>query len=268
METHPEVPSSIDSSEFIADESHPLSNIALWRPFVGALITAVCFDLGVYRGNGYSGLALGLGGGLLAYLIGGVRQQSHRLTWVMATLLLLVTVRLVWLGSPGLVLCGLVLLPMLAMCGHGLLPYLSDLFVFSMQTAVTGGHALLLRVAEECESRGKFRVGGDRLLAIGLPLVAVVLFGLIFIQANPDVATSVTALLGDLGDQLLNLLEQFNVGVGDLLFVGIVGWIALGQLTPFPGETLSSYLASSIPERKYPREQSGLYEPFRNTLVA
>jgi len=137
-------------------------------------------------------------------LAGGLTSKAHRSTWLLTTMLALIVLRLVWLGSPALLVCGVVLLPALAMACHGMAPYLMDLAMFSLQSIVAGAYDLLVFVLEEREKRSQSDgVDAIKLMGIVAPVVTVLVFAVIFVQANPDLANSLGAVFGDLGDLLL-----------------------------------------------------------------
>lgn len=243
--------------------------VTFWRPFTAALLTALAFDIGVYRGHGYTGCAVFFGVSLLSYLVGGLTTKAHRSTWLLAVMLALIVVRLVWLGSPGLFVCGVLLLPALAMACHGMAPYLMDLVMFSLQSIVAGAYDLLVFVLEERENKSKSTaIDSIKLMGIVAPVVTVLVFAVIFVQANPDLATSFGSLLGDFGDMLLKFVNRFDIDVLDVFFVGSIGWIALGQLSPLMKKPLSSLLNMSTEESASAVQESSVYAPFRNTLVS
>jgi hypothetical protein len=105
---------------------------------------------------------------------------------------------------------------------------------------------------------------------VGLPLAAFVVFGLLFVLANPDVVT----FLGKEVDRLFNLLRdwilQFAPGVWEVLFWLAVLWVAVGLLRPVASRMLFEQMtggAAAAPGEKRAPTETLLYSPLRNTLL-
>jgi len=158
------------------------------RELLAAVLAAVLCDLTLYRGEGFAGLALLF---LLApalLLLGCSAPRLNRGLGIVAGMILLLSVRLVWLGSVLGVVAGFFLIVASAMCLAGQRPYVLDMLAYALQTSFAGGRGLV------CHARAMSQPGRrlPRLfwLNVGLPLAAVLVFGALFVLANPDLVTS------------------------------------------------------------------------------
>ena len=161
------------------------------RLLLALLALVVLFDLLVYRGTGYTGVALAVLLAPFALLLG-----TRRPTWgvpsvIISALLSLTAAKLVWEGFELLCAIGLLLLVALAMSLRGAVPYVADLLGCLFQ-APFAGVAALFAVRPGYGNSG--RVDGlGVFFKVLLPLLLVILFGGIFIVANPDLLEAARA---------------------------------------------------------------------------
>jgi len=173
-----------------------------------------------------------------------------------------------WCGSWLLVACGLALLVALAMALAGLCPYVLEVGVFASQTILAGYEGLI-----------HYRRSSDKLgpvfgrgigLEVGLPVLAFLVFGLLFVVANPDLLAS----FGETVEWLLTSLREWILQVApswrEVLFWLAVMWAAIGLLRPVVSRALfeeRSEITALVPEEGTAPVRTLLYGPFRNTLV-
>jgi hypothetical protein len=103
-----------------------------------------------------------------------------------------------------------------------------------------------------------------------LPLFAVLIFGGIFIAANPDLVTSVNRLINQILNSMTRWLELYSVSPWEVLFCLGVGWYAIGLLRPFESAAKCGTPATNREEPLTVAQilQPTPFVPYRNTLAA
>lgn len=230
------------------------------RSFVAALFIGGVGDLTLYRGHGYSGLAVlfVLAPWLMALGIPAPRWRKYVL--VIGAMILALAARLVWCGSPLPVILGFALVVAGAMALAGHTPYVPETIGFAFQ-AIAAGYRALRHDARSMVQSGLplARLGW---LNVVLPALVCLLFGLLFVLANPDLFKSVwrgvDQVLAQLRDWLLTLAP------GEALFWGVAIWLSLGLMRPVTKVLAADVMATLVEPLKSAR--SPRYSPFRNTL--
>ena len=187
----------IVAAEIVEPTAAPASTAAaradesLVRELMAVLLAVVLCDVTLYRGQGFAGCALLFLLAPIVLLLGCPAPRVSRSFTLVAGLLVLLSVRLVWLGSALGVAAGFALIVASAMCLTGLRPYVLDLLAYALQTVAAGVQGLVRHVKSMTHA-------GPRLprffwLNVGLPSAALLLFGTLFVLANPDLVTSFKA---------------------------------------------------------------------------
>jgi len=232
------------------------------------LAMVVLADLLLYRTCGYTGMALLLVGAMILFWLGHVRpalaaggasRAVGRPTIFIAGLGLMLALRMVWLGNPLHCLIGFALLVAFAASLHGFVQNALMWFLLSVQILPAGLSAIAGYV------RAVFSVGGKRLvfvsLAVGVPLVALAAFSVIFVAANPDLAKAIQ-------DWCQRIFDRFDVWLtvvspGEVVLWILTAWFTAGLLRPIlPVPQAISERPATHPD------PAGWYVAFRNTLVA
>jgi hypothetical protein len=240
-----------------------------WRELLAVALMVVLADRTLFRGYGLAGYAAFFLGASLLLALGAPRPRFPAAFWIVGLMLLAVTVRLVWAGWGLPVVCGFVLLVALAMSLVGIRPYVLELIVFALQSLVAGYAGL----AHYRRTAGQLIIVRPRpgaWLNIGLPLVALVVFGLLFIVANPD-------LMKTFGDTIEWLSTTVRAWILDVLpswreafFWLAVLWITIGLLRPLADAGAGPETApvgGAGDDRTQEPIDAPLYAPFRNTLL-
>jgi hypothetical protein len=105
---------------------------------------------------------------------------------------------------------------------------------------------------------------------VGLPLLAFVAFGLLFIVANPDLLTSFGETMEWVLTSLRDWIIRFAPTWQEVLFWLAVIWLAIGLLRPVVSRALfeeGSQITTLLPEEGSAPIRALFYSPFRNTLV-
>jgi len=242
----------------------PVALVAEQPPIVArellalASIIALC-DITIYRSYGYAGLSVLFTVGPLLLLWGIVPRKFDRSAWIFAPLLALTALRLVWCGSIPAAIAGFALLCGYAMGLSGLRPHVLQAGVYAAHL-ISAGHRGLHYYSNRL-SRISPRVLRANWLAVVLPVVTLLVFGTIFIMANPDLVKSFNSGLTHFIESLERWLGGFH-GTEVLFWIG-VGWITVGLLRPDVKQVAMANDAVYVSVEQTP---SPLYEAFRNTL--
>lgn len=230
------------------------------REFAALLSIVILADLTIYRGHGYAGLALLLITAPLLLAVGSIPRRFDRSGWVLVPLLMLASIRLVWCGSPAAVVAGCSLLCGYAMSLSGLRPYVLQAIVF-MAHLVSAGHRALHHYARSF-ARFSPNLLRANWVALLLPLVTLIVFGTIFILANPDLVKSFSSGLTWVFERIEDWVSHFYLT--EILFCLAATWLTVGLLRPDVSQVAVANESIHIPGAP---ERAPLYEAFRNTLV-
>ena len=232
-----------------------------WREIAAVLATIVLCDLTIYRGHGFAGCAAFVVGVPLLLLIGAPRLRLNWRVWLFGGMLLLLAAKLVWCGSSLLVAVGVGLIVAFAMAVAGQPPQVLEMIAFGALAIVGGAQGLSQYGRSLTRESSLIRLPWIEVL---LPVLAVLLFGGIFILANPDLVTSVSQTADTFFQNLSRWLSHFSML--EVVFWGAAAWIMIGLLRPalagIGGESPVSTAASETPARSSP-----LFGAYRNTLV-
>jgi hypothetical protein len=239
------------------------------RELLAAVLAAVLCDLTLYRGEGFAGLALLF---LLApalLLLGCSAPRLNRGLGIVAGMILLLSVRLVWLGSVLGVVAGFFLIVASAMCLAGQRPYVLDMLAYALQTSFAGGRGLV------CHARAMSQPGRrlPRLfwLNVGLPLAAVLVFGALFVLANPDLVTSFKAWWDRTWHAFSEFLDDLLPAWTQVLVWIVAVWVTVGLLRPVWKQSLLEPFAARVrglSDASPTSTASPLYAAIRNVLAA
>src|SRR5436190_9704933 len=200
------------------------------REFAALALIVALADFAIYRGGGYAGYAALVAGIPLLLRIGGMPATPRRDLAVLTVLLAGSAARLLWCGSPLAAGVGVALIVMWAMALAGRRPFILELLVF-VGEAQASAYAGLARYRQSLLAGTLGRPvspSAAGFLGFVLPAIAVLVFGLLFLFANPDLARS-------FGDEVARALERLREWVsrlsfGELLFCLAVGWLAVGLI--------------------------------------
>ncbi|MBN1902453.1 hypothetical protein JW926_14095, partial [Candidatus Sumerlaeota bacterium] len=152
------------------------------KEILALVLSVVLCDILIYHGGGFLGYAIMLPLIALILRFFSRKRKTGFIVYFLMILILLVGLRLFYLGSSLCVFFGIFLLFSLAMSLSGYLPFLPDAFLQSL--------SIFFRAPLNFEdySRGISSTLGKkrfRLKIILAPMGAVFIFGFIFIMANP-----------------------------------------------------------------------------------
>ena len=228
----------------------------------------VLADVVIYRGQGFAGCAVFFLAAPVLLGLGAPRPRFGIGFWLLGLMLILLAAKMLWCGSWLLVASGLALLVAFAMALSGLRPYVLETVVFASQT-ILAGYEGLNHYRRSTARRGPAVTGGIW-LDFGLPLVALLAFGLLFVVANPDLLV----YFGDTIEWLATTLRDWILYVApswsEVLFWFAVLWISVGLLRPVVTRALleeKPVAAAATPAGAPSPGRALLYSSYRNTLV-
>lgn len=243
------------------------SEPVLLREMVAVAASVAAFDLLVYRGHGYAGVAVFF---VLACLLAvfGSPHRGHRPGQIiLGGMSLVLAARMVWLGYEFLNVLGVLLLVAFAMAAVGRRPYVIDVAIYGLQSIVAGFPALFA-YGKSLDRLGPV-VPRATWLKVVLPLVAVLGFGTIFVLANPDVATFVGNHLGQFVESMWDGLLRFSPEFGEIVLWIFVAILASGLLRPILRTwVLKPFARPTDFDADEPLFETTLFAAYRNTLVA
>lgn len=269
--------------------------------FAMAAWTALA-DLLIFRGSGFLGPAVFLAMTPILFWVVSAGSQNTRLMggWVrriVVALCALVALRLGWSGSPLAVFSGVVLVVALSMASAGYVPYVLEGMVLAMRSAFDGIYRLAkIRLtrwaapsvpqsnptggqpsgAESVEMSDvdasshrdagiePATAGGSGLVAYVLPMVAMTVFGAIFVFANPNLFDWVSTRL----ETFVLEIQSFVLGMSiwEIPFCILALVVGAGLLRPMLPLARIGPEASAVPLASV-HHASRFYAAYRNTLV-
>ncbi len=241
--------------------SAPVSSApVLFREVVALILLVLACDLTIYRSTGYAGPGvLFLVAPLLLWL-GTLRRKRESSLWLLAGMLVSLSVRLLWCGSFLAIVLGIGLLVLFVMSLAGLRPYLTQAALFASQLIAAGYRGL--HHYFRTFARFSPAILRTQRFAIVLPAVTLLVFATIFVMANPDLVKSLGENIAWFVDLIDNWLQQFQFT--EVLFCACAGWLVTGMLRPIISQyhaTDHRVTVSEIPAK------SPYYDAYRNTLA-
>lgn len=236
------------------------------RVIVTIIAMVVLSDLTLYQAQGFFGPAVFFPLAAILLLLGTQKVRFSVTSALVFALLMALSCRLAWSGGVLQVLTALWALNAFSMAIHGVIPWLLESIVFLAST-IPGGYECLHAV----QIRWRRSVLGqvDRgeaapIMNFLLPLISVVTFGTIFVFANPDLIARFSSVVADLVSRVQMWVSRFSAG--EIVFWCAVAWFTAGLLRPLGQRILEGL--DETDDSATTSESSGMYIPFRNTLLS
>lgn len=237
-----------------------------WREPATVLVWIAASDWLLFRGDGYAGWAAFLLATPMLLAFGAWRPRWSATTLVLLASLLIIAARVLWHGSPMMIVTAAVLTLACALSVAGGSPFVMETAAFAWKV-IAGGCRRVLQYRWPGQRSGTdpavetARTSPARFATI-LPLVVGLLFVMIFVLANPDLLTVVNDGLR----RGATILGEWILAASpwELAFWITSGWIGLGLIRP----------ALPLPQWDPPAEptvatpvDSPWYPALRNTLI-
>lgn len=192
-------------------------------------------------------------------------RRFDKPVWIVGGMLLLLALKLVWCGSALLVVAGFTLLVGFAMTLAGHTPYIVELAAYASQTVLAGYGGLL--EYRNISTQMVPRIPRSGWLSVVLPIATVLIFGTLFVLANPDLLKTfgegfewfVVNVRGWLVSWLPSPLEPF--------FWLVVIWLTVELLRPVVRQAIMEGDDGATLLAKRALAEAPLYNAFRNTLL-
>ena len=198
-------------------------------------------------------------------------SHCRKTAWLAAAILLL-AVKLVWCGSGLQIWCGLALLVCYGMALSGATPFLPEAVAFLFYMCA----GAVERLRSYRVSRWNLSSGGDSggasisdvertrvAWSVVLPFLVVSSFAILFVLANPDVATGTARQLRILFESMGRVFATFEVVQG--IFWMVSGLVLLGLLYP---AQVGLWMERQPAELSGTKKPAVMYSAFRNTLLS
>jgi hypothetical protein len=235
-----------------------------WVELLALAVIVAIGDVALFRGYGYAGIACFVAVGACLMEIAASSRPPHLARWCVGGMLVLIVARLVWCGSVLSSIAGFSLLVAWTMTLDGQCPYVISTIFHAVQSLL-GGFFRIVDYGCFFGGRGP-RISGIAVLGVVLPLAALVVFGGIFIFANPDLADSVARGFERFSAELREWLA--HVSFGEIAFCAAVFWLAAGLLKPFVTWPAKKETAEFVPSSgRAGSAPSAFFVPIRNTLA-
>jgi len=251
-----------------------------WREILAILLAVVLVDATLYHGAGFAGLAvfviglpllllLGIPGVTMPASIPEVIPKRRRLFLLVLffALTLITSWKLLWCGFCETFLVGLFLVFGIGVLLTGQKPRLISILWYAVQAVITGD----LRLASYARSVKRLRWFPSKTgtLAVVIPLFALIVFGVIFIFANPNLTQITREWLQEISQWLRDHLVSGFPSFWQVLIWGAAIWLMAGYLRPMIFDRLRP---SDLPKQEtwqtqQPDTRSGYFASYRNTLI-
>jgi hypothetical protein len=232
-----------------------------WREPLAALLLVVMCDLTIYRGRGFAGWSLLFLAAPLLLSVGAYRPRLGAAAWAVGAMLACLAAKTVWCGSALCVGTGCVCLAAFACALAGQTPHVAETALLASLTIATG-YKRLAHYARRAAGLSPLRAAW---LNLTLPLAALLLFGAVFVLANPDLLASVSEAAEALAKQVRSWLLQWSAA--EMVFWVAAAWISTGLLRQASAGADVARLDQHERPSAEPGRPAPLYPAFRNTLV-
>lgn len=237
------------------------------RVVLTIIAMVVLSDLTLYQARGFFGPAIFFPLAAILLLVGTYRAKLTSTALLLGLLIITLACRLAWSGGVVQLLTALWALNAFTMTIHGVGPWLLESIVFLAST-VPGGYECLraVQIGWRRSVLGPVDRGEPApILNFLLPLISVIIFGTIFVFANPDLILRFSSIMGDIVSRIQLWLSRFSAG--EIVFWCAVAWLTAGLLRPL-GKQILEGLDTETHDLSATGENSGMFSPFRNTLLS
>lgn len=227
-------------------------------------LMVILADFTVYKSQGFAGLAIFLSGASVLVFVGIPSRSIRFCTVLVWAMLAYAAYRIACHGNGLLIVCGFWLLVGLAVALRGKTPFLLATLGFAAECFPVG-FEFFTRLNDRLRARVLTPVDEGKPLfvaEIAFPLISLILFGGVFVMANPDMVNLVSGTLGEFADMVWEFAFQFSPF--EVVFWGVVALLTGGLLRPVVVPVLASAIDVG---RSQEVAEAPLYSAFRNTLL-
>ena len=222
-------------------------------------------DVTLYRSLGFAGPAVFFPTAVALLLWGRGRIDWNTSVIVMSSLLILLSASMIWAGGFGQIIAAVWLLIATNLAAQGVVPYLLESTV-ALAATVPGGYEFLhsfqlnwRRVVLDPVDHGR----PSRAMNFLLPIISVIVFGTVFVFANPDVIKELSTILSGFYEHIRIWMSRFSAF--EIVVWCVTFWVTAGLLCPAVRkavDTVGVFSNEANPSYDHP-----MFAPFRNTLA-
>lgn len=222
-------------------------------------------DIAIFRTDGFAGPAFFFPVAL-ALLLWGKNQIEWRMSLIIIiSLLLFLCCSMAWAGGSGQIIAAIWLLVAGNLAAQGVVPYMLET-VIAMAGLIPGGYEFLhgvqlnwRRIVLDPVDHGR----PSQAMNYILPIVSVIVFGTVFVLANPDVIKEISSLISSIYLRIENWMSRFSAF--EIVVWCVTFWFTGGLLSPVVRRAIeASGFSQDAAETEYVHP---MYLPFRNTLM-
>lgn len=247
------------------DSALPLRATHGRRAWVILIAMIALVDVTLYRTRGFAGPAV-----FFPIAVALLLSERRRIEWktsliVVTGLLILLSASMVWMGGFGQIIAAVWLLVAVNLAAQGVMPYLLESTV-ALAATVPGGYEFLhgfqlnwRRLVLDPVDHGR----PSRAMNFLLPIISVIVFGTVFVLANPDVIKELSSMLSDIAEHMRIWMSRFSAS--EIIVWCVTFWLTAGLLCPAvlrAVETQGILSNDANPSYDHP-----MFGPFRNTLA-
>lgn len=230
------------------------------REIIAVLTIVVLCDLTIYRAGGWAGMGVLFIAYPVLLLVATLPCRCHGSVWLVFLLLTGLAARMIWCASPLAAWCGAALIFAFSLGLAGMCPFWGDILRLLVGTLLYGYRGLK---RYDRAISGKYpTLPRPQWTPILMPLAAIMVFGTIFLFANPDLLESVKIWRDEVGRWLEYCLQSFSVHEWTFCIVSL--WVAVALTFPKAWHQHED----GKPQPQLPQAPTPLYGAFRNTLIA
>ena len=236
-----------------------------WRAWMVLIAMVALVDVTLYRSVGFAGPAVYFPVAVALLLWGRGPNEWKTSLIVVTSLLILLSASMIWAGGYGQIIAAVWLLIAASLSAQGVTPYLLESTI-ALAALVPGGYEFLhgfqlnwRRLVLDPVDHAR----PSRAMNYLLPIISVIVFGTVFVLANPDVIKELSIMLSGFYEQIqiwMSRFSAFEIVVWCLTF-----WLTAGLLYPAirrAAETHRIFSSETKPDYDHP-----MFGPFRNTLA-
>ncbi len=201
-----------------------------WREIFAVALGVILADATIYRGAGFAGMtALAIGCALLIWF-GSAKPSFSTRSVLVFFLLALASLKLLWSGFIITAVFAFGLLFLFGLLQSGRKPKLPDIVDYFFQSTLLGGNGLT--DFSRYLGGNVFRPSSAACLAVGLPILALGLFGTIFVMANRSLVDMFQRWLRDFGEWFSGVSDWLPSPIQIPLWI-LFAWILTGMIRPY-----------------------------------
>jgi len=222
-------------------------------------------DVTLYRCLGFAGPAVFFPVSVALLLWGRRRSEWNKSLIVVTSLLILLSGSMIWAGGYGQIMAAVWLLIAANLSAQGVTPYLLECTI-ALAAIVPGGYEFLhgfqlnwRQVVLDPVDHGR----PARAMNFLLPIASVIVFGTVFVLANPDVIKELSSILSAFSEHIRIWLSRFSAS--EIIVWCVTFWLTAGLLCPVVRRTVETH--GILSNDANPSYDHPMFGPFRNTLA-